>query len=206
MRETRTIQGSEMAASTIELRDIAFSDAEAFATAPTRGVWTHASLPFDVHTALVAAGRLQDPYRDDAAADAAWIAEWSWWIRASFELTSPDSTARLRLTGLLFQLGRTTTNNAAGSGPLSDRTGRKPFVIAGPLMLLLALVPLFFVAEAWAFVTFFAVGGLAYGSYLAVDAALMADILPSKERAAKDLAILNASNTLPAILRVKGVR
>lgn len=85
------------------------------------------------------------------------------------------------------------------SGPLSDRTGRKPFVLAAPLMTMVALIPLIFVPAQWAFVLVFALGGLAFGAYLSVDAALMADILPDKSRASKDLAILNASNTLPAV-------
>lgn len=87
----------------------------------------------------------------------------------------------------------------AVAGPLSDRVGRKPFVIGAPVLTAIALVPLAVLHTEWAFLLFFGLGGLAYGSYISVDAALMVDILPDKERAAKDLAILNASNTLPAV-------
>lgn len=106
--------------------------------------------------------------------------------------------------GNLIALGSVVLAFSAGiatvvAGPLSDKVGRKPFVIGGPLLTIVALIPIWLAHESWAFVAFFAIGGLAYGSYLSVDAALMTDILPDKERAAKDLAILNASNTLPAV-------
>jgi len=85
------------------------------------------------------------------------------------------------------------------AGPISDKIGRRPFVIGAPLLTVVALVPMWVAREPWALIAFFAIAGLAYGSYISVDAALMADILPDKERAAKDLAILNASNTLPGV-------
>ncbi|WP_424921852.1 MFS transporter [Streptomyces sp. wa1] len=82
------------------------------------------------------------------------------------------------------------------SGPLSDRTGRrKPFVIGSSLVALLAIaIPLFWATPA-GMTAFSCVGGLAFGCYYAVDAALMADILPDQESRAKDLGILNVANT-----------
>jgi MFS family permease len=85
------------------------------------------------------------------------------------------------------------------AGPLSDRLGRRPFVIAAPLLTAVAVIPMMAFRTPWAFLVFFAIGGLAYGAYLSVDAAMMLDVLPDQDHVAKDLSILNASNTLPAV-------
>jgi MFS family permease len=42
-----------------------------------------------------------------------------------------------------------------------------------------------------------AIGGLGFGLYTAVDLALVADVLPAKDRIAKDLGVLNIANALP---------
>lgn len=85
------------------------------------------------------------------------------------------------------------------SGPLSDRVGRKPFVVGAPLLTCVGVVPLLLAAQPWALVTLFVLGGVATGAYLSVDAALMVDVLPDRDRAARDLAVLNAANTLPLV-------
>ena len=45
-----------------------------------------------------------------------------------------------------------------------------------------------------------AVGGLGFGVYVAVDLALVADVLPDKVNAAKDLGVLNMAGALPLLL------
>jgi MFS family permease len=85
------------------------------------------------------------------------------------------------------------------AGPLSDRIGRKPFVIAAPLLTVIGVLPLLFVHESWALIFFFVLGGAAYGGYISVDAALMVEVLPTRLSAAKDLAVLNAANSLPLV-------
>ena len=42
-----------------------------------------------------------------------------------------------------------------------------------------------------------AVGGLGFGMYMAVDLALVVDVLPSAQSAAKDLGVLNIAGALP---------
>jgi MFS family permease len=42
-----------------------------------------------------------------------------------------------------------------------------------------------------------AIGGLGFGVYMAVDLALVADVLPDKTNAAKDLGVLNIAGALP---------
>jgi MFS family permease len=42
-----------------------------------------------------------------------------------------------------------------------------------------------------------ALGGLGFGIYVAVDLALVADVLPDMDNAAKDLGVLNMAGALP---------
>jgi MFS family permease len=42
-----------------------------------------------------------------------------------------------------------------------------------------------------------AIGGLGFGMYLAVDLALVADVLPDRGKVAKDLGVLNIASALP---------
>lgn len=91
---------------------------------------------------------------------------------------------------------------AAGTaGPLSDRLNRrKPFVvvssaIAGAGCLLPVLSPTFGAVELYA-----AFAGLAFGTYLSVDAALVTLVLPRQETVARDLGVLNIANAGPQVL------
>ena len=61
-------------------------------------------------------------------------------------------------------------------------------------------VALFMVAVAGdfdAFLVGMAVAGLGFGLYMAVDLALVADVLPDAKNAAKDLGVLNIAGALP---------
>jgi MFS family permease len=42
-----------------------------------------------------------------------------------------------------------------------------------------------------------AIGGLGFGVYMAVDLALVVDVLPDSDNAAKDLGVLNIAGALP---------
>ncbi len=87
------------------------------------------------------------------------------------------------------------------SGPLSDRLGRrKPLVMAAAVLLGVAMLPLALAPGLVTYYGYLMVGGLAYGIYVAVDQALMAEVLPDRENRAKDLGILNLANTAPQIL------
>lgn len=87
------------------------------------------------------------------------------------------------------------------TGRMSDRMDRrKVFVTISSLIMAASLViPLVApsVAGMFAFAGFF---GLGYGSYLSVDAALMTEVLPAADAAAKDLGILTIATTLPQAL------
>jgi MFS family permease len=87
------------------------------------------------------------------------------------------------------------------SGPWSDRVGRrKPFVVAASLGMAVALVlPLVLRSEASMF-AYAVVSGCAFGMYMAVDTALMTQVLPRPDDAAKDMGVLNIANALPQAL------
>jgi MFS family permease len=83
-------------------------------------------------------------------------------------------------------------------GRLSDRTGRrKIFVMIASIVYGLAL---FVVASASSFNGFLvgmAIGGLGFGVYVAVDLALVVDVLHDKDNTAKDLGVFNIAGALP---------
>jgi MFS family permease len=90
---------------------------------------------------------------------------------------------------------------AAITGPLSDRLNRrKLFVIgsaatSGAAMILPILSPTFGMMTVFA-----AIAGLAFGSYLAVDTALVTLVLPRHEDTARDMGVLNVANAGPQIV------
>ena len=86
-------------------------------------------------------------------------------------------------------------------GRLSDWTGRrKVFVVTASVIYGVAL---FVIAAAVSFNGFLvgmALGGLGFGLYMAVDLALVVDVLPDPDTAAKDLGVLNIAGALPSAL------
>jgi MFS family permease len=87
------------------------------------------------------------------------------------------------------------------AGRRSDRSGRrKSYVVTSGVVMavaavMLAVAPVWSVAMAAA-----AVLGGGYGIYLAVDAALITQVLPSATGRAKDLGIINIANSAPQVL------
>lgn len=86
-------------------------------------------------------------------------------------------------------------------GWLSDKIGRRKVFVAlsilvfalGTYLLLHAdTVAFFYVCEA--------IMGVAYGIYLAVDLALVFEVLPNRENSGKDLGVFNMANALPQSL------
>jgi MFS family permease len=53
-------------------------------------------------------------------------------------------------------------------------------------------------ADVNGFLVGMAIAGLGFGTYLAVDLALVADVLPDTDNAAKDLGVLNIAGALPS--------
>jgi len=83
-------------------------------------------------------------------------------------------------------------------GKLSDRTGRrKAFVLTASVVYGLAMFVLAIASSFDGFLVGMAIGGLGFGVYTAVDLALVVDVLPDKDNAAKDLGVLNIAGALP---------
>ncbi|WP_404713763.1 MFS transporter [Sphingomonas sp. MMS24-J13] len=83
----------------------------------------------------------------------------------------------------------------------SDRTGRrKPFLIGAIAIMAAGLVALI-LRLGWPTAligyTLFCAG---LGTFLAIDVALVAQILPDPHRRGRDLGVMNAANTLPAVI------
>jgi MFS family permease len=83
-------------------------------------------------------------------------------------------------------------------GRLSDRTGRrKIFVLTASIVYGLAMFVLAIASDFNGFLVGMAIGGLGFGMYVAVDLALVVEVLPDKLSAAKDLGVFNIAGALP---------
>ena len=83
-------------------------------------------------------------------------------------------------------------------GRLSDRTGRrKMFVLTASLTYGLALLAIASSTDLDRFLAGMAIAGLGFGVYVAVDLALVADVLPDESSTAKDLGVFNMAGALP---------
>jgi MFS family permease len=84
------------------------------------------------------------------------------------------------------------------SGKISDVTGRrKGFVVTASLVYGAAMFAIAIASNFNGYLVGMAIGGLGFGMYIAVDLALVADVLPDKENAAKDLGVFNIAGALP---------
>jgi MFS family permease len=98
--------------------------------------------------------------------------------------------------GTLVQSAVVVTASLIG-GNLSDRTGRrKIFVFTAASAYGLAMFVIAVASDFNGFLVGMAIGGLGFGVYVAVDLALVADVLPDKDNA-KDLGVMNIAGALP---------
>ena len=83
-------------------------------------------------------------------------------------------------------------------GRLSDRTGRrKVFVLTASIVYGLAIFVVAVASSFNGFLVGMAISGLGFGVYVAVDLALVVDVLPDTGTAGKDLGVLNIAGALP---------
>ncbi|MGO1285154.1 MAG: MFS transporter, partial [Brachybacterium sp.] len=97
----------------------------------------------------------------------------------------------------------TATSMAASvfGGWLSDKLGRRKILVAASILIFaLATYLLLHADTVAAFYVVEAIMGIAYGAYIAVDLALVLEVLPSREEAGKDLGVFNIANALPQSL------
>jgi MFS family permease len=84
------------------------------------------------------------------------------------------------------------------TGMLSDRTGRrKIFVVVAAVVYGLAMFVIAGADDVDGYLVGMAIGGLGFGMYMAVDLALVIDVLPDHNHAAKDLGVINIAGALP---------
>ncbi len=107
--------------------------------------------------------------------------------------------------GLLIVIGVNsvaTISTVVLSGWLSDRLGkRRMLVFLGGLTMAVAAVPLYALSPTWTMTLIAAVVlGLGYGVYLAVDTALVTEVLPASADRGKDMALANLMMSLPYVL------
>jgi MFS family permease len=82
-------------------------------------------------------------------------------------------------------------------GRLSDRAGRrKIFVFTASIVYGLAMFVVAIASDVNGYLIGMAIGGLGFGTYMAVDLALVADVLPDTDNA-KDLGVMNIAGALP---------
>jgi MFS family permease len=87
------------------------------------------------------------------------------------------------------------------AGRLSDRLGRrKVFVALAAVTYAVALVMIALASGIGGYLVGMAVSGVGFGMYLAVDLALVVDVLPDSDTAARDLGVLNIAGALPFAL------
>jgi MFS family permease len=99
--------------------------------------------------------------------------------------------------GTLVQSGVVVAASLIG-GRVSDRTGRrKIFVLTASIVYGLALFVVAIASNFNGFLVGMAISGLGFGVYVAVDLALVVDVLPDQRSAAKDLGVFNIAGALP---------
>lgn len=85
-------------------------------------------------------------------------------------------------------------------GLLSDRLGSRRRFILSASVILAAGLTIFALWPQWPGpLVGYALYGVGFGLYTTVDAALVAQVLPSRRDAARDLGVMNLTNTLPAV-------
>ncbi len=106
-----------------------------------------------------------------------------------------------RLQLILLPLGLLAIPTAIGGGILSDKLGRrKIFVILSAAFAATGMIVIAFANSLVLYVVGSTLVGTAVGLYTAVDQALMIQVLPKKEQAAKDLGVFSLAYLLPKSL------
>jgi MFS family permease len=102
--------------------------------------------------------------------------------------------------GTLAQSGAVVAASLVG-GRVSDSAGRrKVFVLVAALGYGSAMILLSVASTFTMFLVAMGLSGLGFGLYFAVDLALVADVLPDPDNAAKDLGVFNYAGALPFAL------
>lgn len=121
------------------------------------------------------------------------------WIQHDLGLT-PVKATQVMATGVLcYTISLIVAGQLAGW--LSDKLHRrKVFVITSAVIFGLGMLALSFASDPMHFYLAEIVLGIGFGVYVSVDLALIIDVLPNPEEAAKDLGVFNIAMTAPQVL------
>ena len=121
--------------------------------------------------------------------------------RVDYERLFPGRTAEDGVLVLILVYAAGAVATAVVGGVVSDRSGRrKPLVIASSVVMA-AGAALLAVSPTWT-AALVAAGllGTGYGVYMAVDTALITQVLPTAGDRGKDLGVINIANAAPQVL------
>jgi len=117
-------------------------------------------------------------------------------LQDELHLSKDDAPAAVTIGVLVYTVALVASGWVAGK--ISDRTGRRKFLVAGSTLLFgVGIVALAHVSTVGQFYMVEAVMGVAYGIYVGVDLALVVDVLPNPDDSGKDLGVFNMANALP---------
>lgn len=121
--------------------------------------------------------------------------------KVHYEQLFPGHSAEDGVLVLILVYAAGAVATAVGGGIWSDRTGRrKPLVITSSLVMAAGAL-LLAVRPTWgATLVAAALLGIGYGVYMAVDTALVTEVLPAAADRGKDLGIVNIANAAPQVL------
>lgn len=122
-----------------------------------------------------------------------------YYLKDAVELTDKEAETGVFVLTALY--GGCTVVTAIIGGFWSDRIGkRKPLVIYSGLIAAAALLLLAFVSTWLGAIVGAVILGIGFGTYTAVDFALITQVLPRADDRAKDLGVINIANALPQVL------
>ncbi len=120
---------------------------------------------------------------------------------ARFEARFPDIPVETGLAALMALSTVLALVSGFLGGLASDRSARRLAFIATAAVLMAAGLAVFALLPTWPGPLIgYALYGAGFGLYTTVDAALVAQVLPSRRNTARDLGVMNLTNTLPALL------
>lgn len=102
------------------------------------------------------------------------------------------------LLGLLISVGAALS--AVPAGRWSDQGGRKRVIYFAGTGLAVVMLPILLLPRFDALIVLAVIFGLLYGAYIAVDWALVADILPNPQAHATDMGVWQTAIVLPQVL------
>ncbi len=115
-----------------------------------------------------------------------------------FSLSLDEATAIGATLGILTATGAVLA--AVVAGPVSDKIKRRKVPVAiATLLLVIAAGCLLITDQPWILYIQTLLASFAFGAFASVDQALMVEVLPTRETAARDLGFLGTTNTLSGV-------